>query len=1041
MNFKKLFSILFVLNALIINAQTTIKGKIKDEAGNILVGVNVKVNGSNQNDSSGFDGTYEVKASIGNVLVFSYIGYQTKNITITQNTLDVVMRSATNELENIVITAFSVKSKTKSLGYATQTVKSSDVVRLGQVNALESLQGSVAGVSINKTSGAAGAGVDILIRGVSSLNAGSNNQPLIVVDGNPINNSTFSGNLAPSAGSNSQGSSEQFAFSNRAIDINPDDIESYSILKGAGATALYGILGANGVVIITTKKGKQGKPKINISASTTFSDVNKTPELQSKWREGNTIAGVPTRRVLSTNANVPGGISFYPGFDFGFQSNGPEYSSTDDSSIKYRNFYKDFFKTGINTTLNVNLSGGNENIDYFLSASKSSDNGIVPNTSYGKKTFKLAGNFKLNEKFKVGASFSYTNSGGVRANTGDKSIMSSLSYWSPSIDINDYLTTDGKQKNYTTGIVDNPRYFAEVSNLNDVNDRWIASADFEWKPKSWINLVYRASIDNYSELRNRYVPGDLDVGTQVGGFITNETLNFKGLNSNLILTATKKFGDINTSLTFGNQIFDNKRNYGYLRGEKLIVNAINNISNTTNKFAGNSGDEITRTVGYFAELKGDYKEIVFLGATARRDYVSTLPLNKNYFNYFSASAAFVFNELIDKEQKVLSYGKLRISWAQVGKIPPFGVTDRYSFPNTNFPFNGVGGVSIGSVDGNPNIVAEISTTNEYGIDLKFFKNRIRIDYTYFNRFSDKQIIPFEPSQGSGLTTFWDNSGSLKTFGHELTVGFDIFKKENFKWSSNINFTAYKSEVLSLPFEKIAFADSGQGVISQIKVGDAAGSIYGYVWTYINGQRLIAANGLPVLKKDANGDFATEKVGNAFPDWIGSINNTLKYKNLSLSFLVEYKKGGSAFDAGQRNGIRNGVLKITEDRNNTQVLEGVRSNGSGGYVTNDIPLLVNGPNYFRNINYNLASEILVQDASWVKLRNIALTYSLSQNILSKLSMDSVSFTASAGNFLLWTPFRGFDPEGNQFSSGSNTYGFTGLNVPLTKTYSFGVNIGF
>jgi TonB-linked SusC/RagA family outer membrane protein len=1032
---KLLFSLLLLfLSTFLFAQQIKVRGTVIDDTGYKLSGANVLIKGMKIGTSTGVNGSYEIEATKGQVLQFSYLGFKSEEQTVSGTIMNVKLKSDAKQLEGVVVTAFGVQSKSKSLGYANQTIKSADVERPGQVNALESLQGSVAGVAINRTSGAAGAGVDILIRGVSSLNGGNNNQPLIVIDGNIVNNATFSGNVGPSAGSNSQSSAEQFAFSNRAIDINPNDIESYSVLKGAGATALYGILAGNGVIIITTKKGKVGKTRINVSSSTSFSDVNKFPELQSRWREGQTIGGVPKPGVLSNNANVPGGVTFYPGFSFGFQSSGPEYSSNDDPSIKFRNFYKDFFKTGVNQMVNVSISGANERFNYFMSGSYSKDVGIVPNTNYDKKTFKVSGSFQVTEKFKIGSSVTYANSGGARANTGDKSIMSSMSYWSPSIDINDYLTADGNQKNWTTGIVDNPRYFAEVSNQNSNVDRWIASGDFSWQPKPWLNLVYRASVDNFAETRNRYVPGDLDVGTQVGGFIVNENLNFSGLNSNLLLTANKKFDKISTTLTIGNQIAQTKSNYGFIRGEKLLISGFNNIANTTNKFAGYPGEEIQRTVGYFAEAKADYDEKLFLSATARRDKVSTLPLDNNGFNYFSGNAAFIFNEYLDKNQSILSFGKLRASWAQVGKIPPYGVSKRYAYPQ--LPFAGVGGIAISSVDGNPNIKPEIVTTKEVGVDLKFLKNRIRIDYTYFNRLSDNQILPFTPSPASSLTTVWDNAGSLVTKGHELLVEFNIIKNESFNWTSTFNFSANTSEVLSLPFEKIVFADSGQGVVSQIKVGDAIGSIYGYTWTYINGQRLIGTNGLPVLKRAPNGDIAVEKIANAFPDWIGSVNNNLKYKNFNLSFLLEYKKGGSAFDAGQRNGIRNGNLKITEERNITQVLEGVKADGT----PNNIPLLINGPNYFRNTNYNLASEILVQDASWVKLRNVSLSYDLSPKVTSKIGIDSATFTVSGGNFLLWTPFRGFDPEGNQYSAGSNTYGFTGLNVPLTQSYSFGINLG-
>jgi TonB-linked SusC/RagA family outer membrane protein len=1008
-----------------------VKGKVSDNNGLPLPGANVSVKGTKSAVATDLDGKYQIQVSKGATLVFSYVGYLNQEIKVSGEVQNVTLKEGgENKLDEVVVTAMGISNKSKSLGYANQTIKAADIERPGQLNALQALQGSISGVTISKTSGEAGGGVDILIRGVSSLSTGSNNQPLIVIDGNPVNNSTISGNVLSSANSSSPGSNEQFGFSNRSIDINPNDIESYTVLKGAGATALYGILAGNGVIIITTKKGKEGKTKVNISSSVTMSEVNKYPELQSKWREGSGLSP----RVLSTNAATPSGVSFYPGFTSGFQTNGPAYSSSDDPSIKFRDFYKDFYKKGVNTTNNVSLSGGSEKMNYFVSASSSKDEGIVPNTEYNRKTLKFNGGYKLTENLKLGTSVSYANSGGIRANTGDKSITSSLSYWSPSIDIKDYLTAAGGEKDWTVGTIDQPMYFAMTSNLHDNVDRWIASADLNWQAKPWLNVVYRGSIDNYSETRNRYAGADLDPGSPVNGFIVNENINFKGLNSDLLITATKKFGDFNTSAMIGNQIFETNSNYGLVRGEGLLLPKFNNIANTINKYAVQT-TEIVRTVGYFAELKADYKERLFAAVTGRRDYASSLPLANRTFNYFSSNLAFVFHDLIDKDGKILSFGKLRGSWAQVGKIPPFGI-GRYSYPDT--PFNGVGGVSLGTVDADPNIKAEIVTTTEVGADLRFLHNRIRLEYTYFDRKSDGQILKVTLPQSTGLTGTWTNSGSMKTTGHELTLAADIVKNSNFKWTATTNFTAYQTEVLSIPFDNIDFAyNGGADIYSRIKVGDAAGSLYGRTWTYVNGQRLIGSNGLPVIATDSKGAVLYSKVGNAFPDYVVTLNNNFKYKNWDLGFLFEYKKGGEGFDPGERNGIRNGILKMTEDRNHTAILEGVKADGS----VNDKSITIDGNSYYRSTIINQASEILIQDTSWLKLRNVSLTYNLGSDLVSRLKLSSAAFSVSGNNFLLWTPFRGFDPEGQQFGSGSNVYGFSGLNIPLTQSYTLGLNIGF
>jgi TonB-linked SusC/RagA family outer membrane protein len=1009
-----------------------IKGKVSDNNGIALPAANISIKGTKKGVTSDFDGNYQIAASKGSTLVFSYIGFASQEIVVSSTIVNCFLKPEdNNKLNEVVVTAMGISNKSKSLGYASQTIKAADVERPGQFNALQALQGSVSGVTISKTSGEAGGGVDILIRGVSSLNIGSNNQPLIVIDGNPISNNVIAGNVLPSSGSNSPNSNEQFSFSNRGVDINPNDIESYTVLKGAGATALYGILAGNGVIIITTKKGKEGKTKINITSSTTMSEVNKFPELQSTYREGSyrqtsinpaprTFDYYPT--VNSMNANTPTGISFYVNpssatgalLNGGFQTNGPKYSSADDKSIYFRDFYKDFFLTGVTFDNNISVSGGTEKINYFVSASTSTSKGIVPNSDYARKTLKFNGNYKLSDKLKLGTSITYANSGGARANGGDKSVMSALSYWSPSIDVNDYLTPSGAMKDWTAGTIDQPLYLATISNLTDKVNRWIASADLNWQANSWLNIVYRGSVDNYSDYRNRYVGPELDTGIGVKGFIVDQNINFTGLNSNLLATASKKFGDFNTSLMLGHQIFDTETNNSYVRGEGLLIRNFNNISNTTNKFAEQKMERV-RTVGYFAELKADYKERIYAAATARRDQASTLPEATRNFDYYSTNLAFVFHDLLDKNGSLLSFGKLRGSWAQVGKIPPFGI-GRYSTPDV-IPFNGIGGVSLGTVGANPKIRAEIVSTWEGGVDLRLFRDRIRLEYTYFDRKSDGQILPAGLAFSTGQTSSWDNNGAMQTTGHELTLAADIIKNKTFKWNAIVNFTAYQTEVLSLNgFDQIDFAnDAGASeVYSRVKVGDAMGSIYAQSWKYVNGKLLIGANGLPTMETDKNGALLYTNVGNAFPDYVVTLNNNFSYKNWDLGFMFEYKAGGEGFDPVERNSIRNGSLKMTEVRELT-VLDGVKSDGAGGYVPNDRQIMTDGNTYWRNAVVNRASEILIQDTSWIKLRNVSLTYNFSKDLISVLKLSNASLSVNGNNFLLWTPWRGFDPEGSQYGA--------------------------
>jgi len=1028
-----------------------VTGKVSDASGEPLPGVNVVVKGTKTGVATDFDGKYAINVQKGKTLVFSSVGYKTVSKIVSSNKMNVVMQESANQLDDVVITAFGVKKKTKTLGYSVQQVKTKDVSMNGQNNGLEVLQGRVAGMQIKRTSGSAGGGVDIIIRGMSSIDPSRNNQPLIIVDGIALNNDTFSGNVNPSAGSNAINSSEQFGFSNRAGDINPEDIESYNVLKGAAATALYGVRAANGAIIITTKKGKLGEPKISFSTSITLRNVVTTPALQTTFREGHRTSRRPG---VTIDPSQPDG---YDRFSWAFYSWGVPY--TDDSftqadgtvtDLRNDAFHSPYeiFRTGVNNQLNFNISGAQDKIDYFFSAGYSGDDGILPNTNYSKQSLRFKGGYQLNEKFRISSSIAYTNSGGARANGGDKSVFSSMSYWSATFPINDYQYKDGTQKNYTPGWIDNPRYFLETSNLKDNVNRWIGSATANWKPNSWLNITYSAQMDNYSDQRNRFVPGDLDVGTQVGGFIVEENINFTGFESNLLATMTKKFSkDLEATLVVGNQLSDTRRDYAYIRGEGLNIPLLNDLSNTTNIFAG-KGKIQDRNVGVFGDLKLGYKNVLFLTVTGRNDWISSMPEKNRSFFYPSVSMSYLFHQLLGKGSP-LSFGKIRASYAQVGKGPTFGKTGHYFFKDGSFPFNGTGGYASGITEGDVNLIPERSNSYEIGTDLRFLENRIRLDYSYYKTRVTDQIFRVGSAYSSGRSGITTNAGDYDSWGHELMLTGDIIKKKDLKWSANLNFATNGGEIVSLPEdlggEITFFSDL---ITSKAKVGDALGSLYGWVYMTRDGERYVGPDGKWIVTGSKNEGLYYQnenemvKVGNAFPDYILSFGNNASYKNIHFNFLLEYKKGGDVYDKGMRNSIRNGNLLITEFRDQEKVLEGVMDDGAGGYVKNETPVMINANGFYRSYkNYNTASEILLQDGSWIKLRSIGVSYDFGKKISNKIKADKITLSANAHNILLWTPFKGYDPEGNYFSAGSNIYGYNGLSVPLSVGYSFGLNVKF
>ncbi len=1051
---KKIYRFLFLFMVFISATQLLfaqaqlVTGVVNDASGAGLPGVNIRVKGTMIGTTTNLNGKYKIQTTDGSILVFSFVGYTTKEVKVTGPALNIVLQETVNKLNEVVVTAFGMKKETRALGYSVSEIKTKDLNMASQTSAIEALQGRVAGLQIRRTSGSAGGGVDILIRGLSSIDPSRNNQPLIIVDGLAINNETFAGNVLPSAGSNAVGSSSQFAYSNRAGDINPDDIASYTILKGAAATALYGVRAANGAIVITTKKGKLGKPRVSLSFFTTFRDVVKTPALQKTFREGNRTTKIPGAVI---DPNVPGGY-LRPG-SFAFYSWGVPFSANSFTmpdgtviDLTHDGFHSPYelFKTGINNQANFNISGADAKFNYFFSAGWNNDSGILPNTNFDKKTFRFNAGYQVLKNLKISSSIAYTKSGGARANGGDKSVFSSLSYWSSTFPINDYEYPDGSQKNYTNGIIDNPRYFLEKSNLDDNLNRWIGHITVDWSPYKWMKVSYSAQIDNYAEKRNRFVPPGLDVGSQVHGFIVDENINFSALESDLLATFSHDWSkDFSSNLVVGNQVSDVRRNYSYIRGEDLNVPGINDLTNTLNTFAGTSLIR-TKNVGVFGELNLSYKRKLYLSITGRNDWVSTLPVQNRSFFYPSVSASYVFTEDFLKHSDVLTFGKIRVSWAQVGKAPRFGRVGHYFIPEPNFPFNGVGGYRSSTALGDPNIKPERDNSFETGTNLRFFKNRLRIDYTYYTTNVTDQIFTVGTAYSSGLTGVTRNAGDYETWGQELMVSGDIIKSSKIRWEVYLNWSKTGGKVVALPKDLKEIVFFGDRITAKAKVGDALGTLYGWVFqTAPNGQRYVNSDGKWVITgSDNKGYFYTGtnqmvKVGNAFPDFVMSLGSNFSWKNVTFNFLIEWKKGGDLYDRGFRNALRNGNLKETEFRDQKRVLSGMMDDGKGGYVKNTTPLMITANSYYRDWNnYNNASEVLLQDGSWIKLRDIGVSYTFKFK-----HMNQFTVSAGAHNIILWTPFKGFDPEGNQFSAGSNIYGFTGLTVPLSQSYYFGIKFGF
>jgi TonB-linked SusC/RagA family outer membrane protein len=1037
-------------------AQRTITGRVVDkDTGGRLAGVRIQVKGTRFGGVTDAQGAFRIDApSDATVLIFTYVGYAKKEVAIAdQTTINVALEVDARAFDDVVVTAFGVKQEKKALGYAVQEISSQEIMKTNQPNIVAGLQGRVAGVTITGSGGAVGAGTQIIIRGISSLSPNADNQPLFVIDGIPISNDTQTGNVQPSVGSNAiAGSAEQFAFTNRAADINPDDIESINVLKGPAATALYGLRAANGAIIITTKRGTAGKTLIQFTSNVTFEEVAKTPSVQRKWGQGG-AADTADRRTNFWSFGIP-------------RSMNPNDAFFDN--------YRNFFRTGTRFDQQLTVSGGNQTTKYFTSISRMDVTGIVPGTDFSRTTVSLRGTNDFDDKFSIGASVNYSNSGGNRPNGGDRSIHSALNFWIPSYDVNDInilspptgqrvtdpyqpiRTPDGRQTNinYSDGVIDSPLFFALRAPLRDNVNRIFGDVRFDYKPFSWLSATYQVTLDYYNDTRRRIAPPEVGPAQTVNGFIVEESLNRKEINSQLFITAAGDIAEgLNASITLGNAITDIE-NYGILaRGETFSLSDFYDLSNTTNRF-NTRNYALRRLVGVFADARLTYKNMLFLQVTGRNDWASTLPAQNRSFFYPSASLSFVFSELTKNDDNFdwLSFGKLRTSWAEVGKdgIGPYRIGEYYTAAG-GFPVSNVNGFRLATAAGSNNLRPERKTGIEFGLEAKFFDNRIGIDATYFTEEIRDQIVDLPVSNVTGYSTFLINGGTLRNNGIELLLTATPVLTNEFSWDVTINWSRLRGQIVSINegINEIIYLDGIGYIISKaVRPGSEAtnpnpsvGDLYGYDFVRnANGQVVIQPDGFPTV------DLSRQvRVGNALPDWQAGINNSFSWNGLNFSFLLEWRQGGQVMDLAEANRFRNGISAWTEPRYQNIVFKGADPQGN----PNTTPVLwqgaaINTTNLlYRNFNRTInAYQFSLQDASWFRLRNVSLSYSLPRSLFGEGSfIQGLRITLTGNNLWLTTPFRGFDPDALANGSGANTFGFVGRNTPATRSYAAGITLTF
>ena len=1000
-----------------------------------LENVTVSEKGTTNNTLSDSSGNFSITLKKENAtLVFSFVGYQSQEAKAGNSfTLDIQLLPAEGSLNEVVVTALGIRRELKSLGYASQQIESGQITQSKQPNLLNALQGKVAGVTISSTGGGPGQSASILIRGINSLDPGKNNQPLFVIDGLPIDNSTFTTGTTGNRGTQ---------MPNRLADINPEDIESVNILRGGAATALYGLRGANGVVTITTKSGQAGSLKVNYTSTYSIDDVNKIPDIQTKYTMG--------------YLGVYDSVSFWPAW-------GPtveEARKTDPNHpAQLYNNWKRAFQTGHQYKNAITFSGGSEKATFSSSLSHFKQDGTIPFTWYQDITARVNGQLKFSNKFRMGTSVYYANTDG---NFYDADRYNEeLIYWSPRYDVMDYLKPDGTQKTYGNG---NAIYLAATNKFKSKVDHVIGNLNFAYSPFTWLTATYLLGMDEYSDARTATAPGPQGSPGEIPGednglgFVHEYRLNYHQINSNFLLTFDKTWaGKFQTTLRVGNDVLDRKLDRTSAEGDELDVYNLYNLSNAKT-IAISQYKENYRIVGAYGDLTLGYNNFLYLNLTGRNDWTSTLEADNRSFFYPSANLSYIFTQNLHMPSW-FGYGKLRASLAGIGKdASPYQTSITYS-PSFATPVNGVIGWSRSDAAGVSTLQPEKTTSFEVGTDMNFFKDRLGLNFTWYKSNSKQQIIPVSTAPSTGGTSFTLNSGEIQNKGIEVTLRGTPVKAKNFTWDVIVNYSSNRSKILSIypGLTEIVvgsqYGYSNSTVTMKYVPGQAVGDIFGTPWTRYQDDKnplysdknqplLIGSDGFPVLTP-----YSNQKVlGNAYPKWIGSIGNTFSYKNWSLYLLWDTRQGLEKYDQFSNFMAAFGISDVTLNRDQTMVFNGVLADGTANtkavYLGQGVgPDGVDyGAGYYRN-RYRGIAENFIEDASWVRLRSATLSYSFPGKFLPKSFIKNLNLGVTGNNLLLFTKYKGFDPESSSTPAGSNANGFAGFTYPALRSFIFSLNVGF
>ena len=1034
----------------------SVTGIVVDENNFELPGVNILVKGTATGTTTAMDGSFTIEADNDDTLVFSFVGFSTQEMILSDadlsQPLTVVLLEDIEQLREVVVTAFGIEREQKALGYAVQEIQAAELDQAREVNLVNALAGKVAGVLVGGNNAGPTSSARITIRGESSLDI-NKNQPLFVIDGIPINNDI----VGIGGGSTNQGNLPT-DYGNGASEINPDDIESVSILKGPNAAALYGSRAANGVVVITTKRGSSRRGLgVSFNSTTTAEDVLRLPEYQNEFG-----GGVGGQFVCDWGYNWGPRLDGAP-VNQDCLLDGSRRAEEATPFTAQSNTIDNFFETGTTYSNNLAISGGNDQGTFRLSYTNLNNSGVVPNTGLDRNSFALNSAYSLNERITISAAANYINSESDNLPVngyGNQGLMYNFIWWYRNQDITEFQNywspgAENFQQDYYFSWADNP-YLIVNEHLNSLDrNRLFGNIALNVALTEKFNLMVRTGLDYNDERRTSRRP----VGSVSfrDGMYREQDVGFTERNSDFLLSYTTDIGsDWAVQASVGGNSMRQERSNNIIEGRALGVPGVYNLANIAAQPSLFQFDSEREINSFYGLAQFAWKERVFLDVTGRNDWASTLPSNNNSYFYPSVSVSAIVSDLVNTPE-FISFAKLRTSWAQVGNdTDPYRLARAYSFatlPST---------VTNPSLIPNSDLKPEITNSFEVGTDLRFFDNRLGLDLTYYNSESRNQILDIPLSIASGFTRRVINAGKINNYGFEAVLSTTPIQNlsSRFGWDVNVNFSVNRSEVKELADGVdnfiIGFGPSGNTV--QARIGGRMGDMYGRVFQRVEdpsspffGDIIFDSNGLPMITEDV------EKIGNYNPDWMAGLHNGFRLGDFSLDVLFDFRYGGRIYSYTRATGSEGGILdhtlpgrpgfggiEYTDSQGNLRqdgiVGEGVLQNSDGTYRENDIVVDVRSfyTNYYRRNNIESNSF----DATYLKLREVKFGYRIPRRLFgTNTAIRSIKVSAIGRNLFLWTDVPNIDPESFAMNGGTLVPGFEVTQLPSTRSFGLNLNVEF